>query len=108
MLVNERRPRPHPQFGPLPAWQADLPRLATICTTHLHLLTHSNPIIVSDGSVEGGKGCFGVCLAVGKNVIACVTVHCPSWEDSRSSKGERMMKAKGRDLLLMQRVISVS
>jgi hypothetical protein len=28
-------------------------------------------------------------------------LHCASWEDSRCSKGERTMKAKGRDLLLM-------
>jgi hypothetical protein len=36
-------------------------------------------------------------------------LHHASWEDSRCSKGERMMKVKGsRDMLLMQRVISIS
>jgi hypothetical protein len=72
LLVNPRRIRPHPRFGILPEWQADLLRHTTIYSEHLHLLASSSAIIVSDGGVEGGKGYFGVCLAIGTTVLARV------------------------------------
>jgi hypothetical protein len=72
LSVNPRRSRPHPSFGQLPEWKMDLLRHTFIYQEHLHLLVSSSPIIVSDGGVEGGKGYFGVCLAVDKIIIARV------------------------------------
>jgi hypothetical protein len=72
LTVNPRRIRPHPRFGALPEWKADLLRHTTISRTHLPLLASSSPIIVTDGGVHEGKGYFGVCLAVGTTVIARV------------------------------------
>jgi hypothetical protein len=72
LSVTPRRIRPHPRFGKLPEWQLDLLRHTNIYDEHTHLLISSPAIIVSDGGVEGGKGYFGVCLAVGRVVIARV------------------------------------
>jgi hypothetical protein len=57
----------HHQSGELPTWQADLLRHANIKEEHLHLLESSPSIAVTDGGMEGGKGCFGAIIAVGKS-----------------------------------------
>jgi hypothetical protein len=61
----------HHRFGQLPHWKADLLRHTTIYEEHIHLLTSKSRIAVTDGGMEGGKGHFGVIIAVGKIVIAC-------------------------------------
>ena len=60
----------HHRFGNIPSWQADLLRYLTIYDEHTHLLNNTTRIVVTDGGMEGGKGYFGVILAVGKVIIA--------------------------------------
>jgi hypothetical protein len=38
----------------------------------VHLLNSANIMVVTDGGVEGGRGYFGIALAVGRTVIARV------------------------------------
>jgi hypothetical protein len=45
-------------------------RYTTIYDKHVNLLATSSTTIVTDGEVEGGKGYFGVTLAVGAMAVA--------------------------------------
>jgi hypothetical protein len=60
----------HPRFRHVPTWAADLLQHVVIYDEHKHLLEHSNRIVVSDGGVKDGKGCFGLVIVVGDIVIA--------------------------------------
>jgi hypothetical protein len=60
----------HHQFGRLPDWKADLIRHTTTHKEHLPLLASSSQVVVADGGMEGGKGCFGVVIAAGPIIIA--------------------------------------
>jgi hypothetical protein len=72
LLINPSRRPPHPRFGQLPDWQADLLQHTTIDNNKIHLLNNAGAMIVSNGGVEGGKGYFGVVLEVGQKIIARV------------------------------------
>ena len=60
----------HHRFGHLPNWIADLLQYTTIYEEHIHLLDSSPSIVVTDGGMEGGKGYFGVIVAVNTIIIA--------------------------------------
>jgi hypothetical protein len=71
LLIPQRHTENHHRFGKLPKWKADLLWHMIVYHQHTHLLAHNGAtIVVSDGGIEGGKGYFGVVIAVGAILLA--------------------------------------